>query len=813
VQRSQGPAAMRRLSNKATFRVVAILTGLTLVGVAGGIQALAGVHALDICLQGDVTNQNSGQTGAPSTTCATSQKDWTDFFQGGGTYDSPNTSGGTTTISSNGGRPKSTMPAGANGTFVDRVISPDFADGTKTPDPTTFTTGSKDTSGILGSNNPWQCAGSSNVGAKVNLLNTYAAVEVNVNQPDWSTSGHLTGTSSAHTILYYASEIESANGDHNQGMWLLQDPGLGCSTTGGATDFTSSSTSNKGHRDGDLLLAVAMTGGGSKPTSASVVVFRWSGNDSTGTISALGSGENIGSLCGSGSGLTDIACATTNSSWSVQTPWADGATNNILGAQQFFEGAVDLTAVNQLFGVGQPCFNSFLTDTRSSQSDTSTLFDFTNGSLQTCAHPSLATQPYKQLGASQNQPGCTLSTGCDTAVGTGGVDTGSSVYDTSSLSSTFGTPKGTVTYDLYTSCTNDSKGEGVGSGVPSNTSPAVGTTADPNAAGGGSLVSGVAPNSNTYQLTLSATPAASLTLYFVATYSGDTTLGGLNNGATSPCEPVKINPKTVTLATCAGTWNAAGTPPCTGLVTSAIAGTVVGVTDTAILTGALNPSGSATFQLVGPISGNSTTGFTCGSAVTLYSDANGTVQVTNGTFVTSAWGGSSTTSTGTLYFKPTQVGTYYWEAKWGGDANNTAPNGGNYVGCSATTGGDPNEAVTVAKVTPAATSGIILNDTFTVTTQNSLVPTGTVKFYLYDNTACTGSPVASWTNSGNGISLNSAGTATTYGVNPDGATGPFVAVSGKTYSWKEVYSGDSHYTTGTFGCGTTPTETAGIQYS
>src|SRR6266404_6006984 len=64
------------------------------------------------------------------------------------------------------------------------------------------------------------------------------------------------------------------------------------------------------------------------------------------------------------------------------TPWPtqDKDGDNILNTSEFFEGGLDLTRMGLAFG----CFNKVIFDTRSSQSLTATLFDFTLGTFLTC---------------------------------------------------------------------------------------------------------------------------------------------------------------------------------------------------------------------------------------------------------------------------------------------------------------------------------------------------------------------------------------------------------------------------------------------
>jgi hypothetical protein len=690
---------------------LAVVLGVGLAAAAGGVLHVQAVHNLDFCLQGDVRTTPVVSTVA----CGrTGQVDWTNFF---------GTSGNKL------GLPAATTPVG---TFTDSVFTSDFA----LPDPTTYATGSKDTLPISGNGSSnWQCAASKNLGAKVDLANTYAAVE------------RL--TSNNHTILDYGSEIQSANGDHNQGIWLLQDKNVACSSATGTTNFSGS------HVNGDLLFAVELTGGGSKPFSAGVVAFEWQCTTaspaicsaaSPGSLVALNGGASIGSVCNSGG--VDTACAISNETWNVVTPWPPHNTlGTALGPQQFFEGGIDVTAIEALFGGTSECFSRFLTDTRSSQSPTATLFDYTQGSLSTCATPTLAT-------ALKNADGSTVS---------GSLTVGSQVYDTATLTGAIGTAGGTVTYNLYPSCAN-----GVGSGdfttFPA-TSPANYTTANGGAAFTANPVStvtltgGAIPNSDTLTFTQPGT------FYFTASYSGD----GINQPTSSPCEPITIIPKVTTLATTASTQ------------ATIVVGTTVTISDSATITGAFGtPGGTMTFTLNGPATFTS-----CGPLITTISG----VSVS-----------SVTTSSGSFTFQPTSVGTYYWSATWTGDGNNL---GSSHAGCSVVNNAtvvDSLEAVVVVKATPKLITVPFLGDVGTIS--GGFSPAGNVTFYLYANTGGTCTSGLVYTSPP--ISVGSAGlTASTYADLANAASLAAASLSdGLIYNWQVVYTDTSGLNNNvTVGCG------------
>ena len=241
---------------------------------------------------------------------------------------------------------KTGLPAGFVGTGFDA----DYV----LPDDSGYATGTKDTLGIDG----WQCKKPNNLGGKFDLLNAYGVAYR-------GTDGHLR--------LYFASEIASPNGSRNAGFWFLQDEGVGCASTGPNLDFSGE------HTDGDIFVVSAFTDGGN---TANVSVYEWVGDDATGYLdeTPLGSGGECDGT------LEQNACAIVNDS-SVTPPWTSPSSSGTgLKANQFFEGAVDLTALllETAGTTATPCFASFVANSRSSHEPGSTLHDFAAGSMPTC---------------------------------------------------------------------------------------------------------------------------------------------------------------------------------------------------------------------------------------------------------------------------------------------------------------------------------------------------------------------------------------------------------------------------------------------
>jgi len=255
--------------------------------------------------------------------------------------------------------PKAVLPGG----FTGADFQKDFGNtGTTflTGDDTTFATGSKDTLDINPNPGGWQCNHDNNVNSKVDIINGFAATaEVGGDQ-----------------LFYFGLEKDVDNGDNNVGMWLFQDPTVGCSSASGTANFSGH------HVVGDLLVVSAFTNGGGV---SNIDVYEWVGGQNP--LSKLASGVD----CLVTGGL-DSVCATvfepndptSHNQNKLTMPWLS-ADNSVVNAPHpspnFYEGGINLSAFPQF---ADRCFTSYLLDTRSSQSPTSTLFDFVQGSIGTC---------------------------------------------------------------------------------------------------------------------------------------------------------------------------------------------------------------------------------------------------------------------------------------------------------------------------------------------------------------------------------------------------------------------------------------------
>jgi len=173
-----------------------------------------------------------------------------------------------------------------------------------------------------------------------------------------------TDSSNGHLILYSGLDRFDDSGDATAGFWFFknsigENPAV---TTMGGHPFVGT------HSNGDILLVSDFTVGGSTST---IKVFRWTGNDATGSLVALNNGNPIG-----GSTFAIVNGGPISVPWSYTNK--SGASQPAAG--EFLEEGVDLTALGL-----QGCFSSFLAETRSSQSPTATLSDFVIGQFPLCS--------------------------------------------------------------------------------------------------------------------------------------------------------------------------------------------------------------------------------------------------------------------------------------------------------------------------------------------------------------------------------------------------------------------------------------------
>ena len=269
--------------------------------------------------------------------------------------------------------------------------------------------GSKDPQDL----NQWAWKDAGGLPDKDNLLHSFAA--------RYSTS--------AGEVLYFGSDRFDNSGDAQQGFWFFQNSiGLNGGSVGGGTGFTGV------HKNGDVLVVTDFSNGG---TTSTITVYAWDTTCTKTTGSTAGTcgdanlrikGTSTSANCVSAA-ANDQFCGIVNAN-TITMPWTfadkSGTPNNGALNGEFFEGGVNLTAL----GLGDRCFSSVSSETRSSTSTTATLKDFILGGFGTCGS-SVTTQQ--------------SVTGGTTSIGTGSV----SVSDSATVAVTGVTTwSGTVQFHL-----------------------------------------------------------------------------------------------------------------------------------------------------------------------------------------------------------------------------------------------------------------------------------------------------------------------------------------------------------------------------
>jgi hypothetical protein len=201
--------------------------------------------------------------------------------------------------------------------------------------------GSKDTLGIQ--SGQWLWTGSKPQG-KDDLAHSYAAAYT---------------LSNGDLGLFVGADRYDNSGDSTIAFWFFQDATVALSNTRKQGGFTFTGV----HRDGDLLLISDFTVGGSTST---IHAYEWSGDDATGSLVDKGA-------LPAGQGYAIVNGANETSPWPF-TDKGNTSGGNTFAPGEFFEGGVDLNAI---YGANLPCFSTFMAETRSSQSPTATLSDFT----------------------------------------------------------------------------------------------------------------------------------------------------------------------------------------------------------------------------------------------------------------------------------------------------------------------------------------------------------------------------------------------------------------------------------------------------
>jgi uncharacterized repeat protein (TIGR01451 family) len=434
-------------------------------------------------------------------------------------------------------------------------------------------------------------------------------------------------------------------------------------------------------------------------TVSIVEVFEWVG--SGGDTNGTLQKLAEGKVC-TDAPAADKACAFANED-DEDAPWAYDpkfGTNGTYPQGSFFEGGINL---DKLFGTDAPCFSGFLAETRTSQSVDAVLKDVAVGDFNTCEPPNIST-----------------------SVSDSTIDLGDSVTDTADFTNNSPAVTGSVEFHV---CGPDGS--------------------NPDCTTGGTQVGGSVTIASGHATSAAFTPTAAGKYCFRAEYTPDANgslhyVAGSHTNQTTECFTVaKAQP---------------------AIVTSEDQTVVAGasVSDTAVLSGGYNPTGTITFKAYGP------------------DDDDCSAAAVNTTSVSV----SGNDSYGPVSFTPDTAGTYHWIASYAGDANNNPATGA----C-----GDDGENDTVNKASPTistsaaetVTLGGAIHDSATLAGGTN--PTGTITFKVYGTASCSGAALFT----------------TTVDVDGNKTYGPvsYTPENADTYHWIASYSGDANNNPVSGACG------------
>jgi hypothetical protein len=222
----------------------------------------------------------------------------------------------------------------------------------------------------------------------------------------------ITGVANC-VLLYFGADRFANSGSTTMGFWFYKNKvgPLGPDAAGNGT-FKGTHVARSANGHGDILIVSDFLIGGAAPT---VSVYEWvtSGGNTTANLDLIGGGTASLASCTSAPPVkkngasvppvsdNDNLCATTNQNV-LTSPWSFTAKTGQTGQQvsEFMEGGINMTAL----GLGNECFNSFLAETRSSPSPTSTLSDFALGNFGSCGATAVTT-PSADTGTGAVSPG------------------------------------------------------------------------------------------------------------------------------------------------------------------------------------------------------------------------------------------------------------------------------------------------------------------------------------------------------------------------------------------------------------------------
>lgn len=642
-----------------------------------------------------------------------------------------------------GSGPACQAAAGGASGAVRKLFITDDKLNTGSSDDQPGTGATKDTNDISG----WDCKLANISPPKNDMLHAGAAV--------YNVAGK-------QVIYFFLDRKNSDNGNANVGFWFMRgQKGCPAVANGPTVNFTGGP-----HAKGDVLVTSAFTGGGGV---SEILVFAWCSDPGTPDLKCGNSGTpgTVGSIAaGSGDGplqliakgadcrpvpaapVNPAVCATVNRGGEAATkttppipadPAVDplwpyvgaGNPSNVYEPGALFEGGINTSDL----GLNIGCGGTFLADTRSSQSPTAQLHDFSLGSLTFC-EASMTTAPSVTTEVS---PGTSVT---DTATVTG-TGTGSPP-----------TPTGSVTFFLCAPSELSPQNTGT---CPAGAGTQVG---NPVALGGSGAIatatsSAVAPT----------TPGK---YCFRATWPGDSNYAGplSETNSASECFTVRQIPTTTVTGPSSSSTGLPAQASAVALGTLLYDRAVVSASQA----GGGAVTGTVTFFVCAPSELTAGacaagTGTQVGSAVALVA-SNPATTPPSAVAVSSP--GVNANVAGTWCFRATYT-----------------PSGSTYTGSSDV--GQTTECVTVNKVntttvTTPSTTGIVavntsVTDTAVVTaaTSGDGTPTGTIDFFVCSPSQLT-PPNTGTCAAGTGSAAGSKTAAAVGGSNPPASTATSDAV-------------------------------------
>jgi len=531
-----------------------------------------------------------------------------------------------------------------------------------TSDDSTYTIGSKDILDVNG----WSCTPANNVTDKGDIMNAYAVA--------------YTNPTTGHKFMFFGLERNANAGDANVAFWFLQGS-ASCPAAGGS--FSGS------HSNGDLLIVSAFTNGGSVST---INAYEWQSGALNTTPVATG-GD-----CSSGVLTHDPTCATSNTAPISSIPWLtenkDDGVGHTLQTAEFFEGGVDLSAPS--VNLANNCFNTFVPDTRSSQSLTATLYDYALGQLGECASTT-STLPVDATDTSQAPA---------TSIPADPADASVTVKDKTTIGVT-----GISSFNATNA--NNLSWHICGPTLTTSTQLCDGTTGNVGVAVGSSAITA---GGIYYSPTVTLTEAGRYC--FRAEFAGDSAVGVPGSSDSSATECFTINPVQPTLST-----DATDGPVDFGQKIS----DTVSLSGTAHKKGTGGPTGSdgsinpttlgldATGDIIVKAYGPDTCNTVAFTSTAIAASGNGN------------YGGAGTA----FEFQPSAPGQYIFVASYAGDLPNTKA-----IAASACSAAPDAEKVTVRQIptTISTTQKVYPQDSATIgsSVSGNLLPAGgTVTFSLY----------------------------------------------------------------------------------